>query len=85
MKKLILTVLAMSLLISCKDQKSPIQEKVDEYAIFEVSSPLMDKLSDKDKQVLNLFRQAGNIIDGLFWEQTFGDKSLMELRSLGQA
>ncbi|MCX4334451.1 MAG: Zn-dependent hydrolase [Bacteroidales bacterium] len=78
MKKLILTVLAMSLLISCKDQKSPIQEKVDEYAIFEVSSPLMDKLSDKDKQVLNLFRQAGNIIDGLFWEQTFGDKSLME-------
>lgn len=78
MKKLILTVLAMSLLISCKDQKSPIQEKVDEYAIFEVSSPLMDKLSDKDKQVLNLFRQAGNIIDGLFWEQTFGDKSFME-------
>ena len=57
----------------CQEPKADIQKKVDEYAVVKVSSPLMDNLSDKDRQVLNLFRQAGKVIDGLFWKQTFGD------------
>ena len=55
------------------------QGKVDEYAVFEVSSPLIENLSDKDKQVLNLLRSAANVMDDLFWKQTFGDKSEMEV------
>lgn len=58
-----------------------LQQKVDEYAVVKLSSPLMETLSDKDKQVLNLFRAAAVVTDDLFWQQTFGDKSLME--SLG--
>lgn len=54
-----------------------LQAKVDEYAVVEVCSPLMDKLSDEDKAVLKLLRSAADVIDGLFWEQTFGDKTLM--------
>ena len=43
-----------------------LQAKVDEYATVEVKSPLIESLSDKDKQVLNLLREAGKIMDDLF-------------------
>lgn len=39
---------------------------------------MLDTLSDKNKQVLNLFRAAAVVTDRLFWQQTFGDKALME-------
>ena len=69
----------MAAVVACRsDADSNLQAKVDEYAVVEVSSPLLETLSDKDMQVLNLFRSAGRVIDNLFWEQTFGDKSLME-------
>ena len=65
-------------LISCTGvEKTDLQSKVDEYAVVEVKSPLMDGLSDKDRQVLNLFREAGKVADEIFWKQTFGDKELM--------
>ena len=56
-----------------------LQAKVDEYATVEVKSPLIESLSDKDKQVLNLLREAGKIMDDLFWMQTFGDRTEMEV------
>ena len=69
----------MAAVVACKSNAdSNLQAKVDEYAVVEVSSPLLETLSDKDMQVLNLFRSAGRIMDDLFWQQTFGDKSLME-------
>ena len=73
MKKALFLIAMGAILTGCQEQRADIQKKVDEYAVVKVSSPLMDKLSDKDKQVLNLFRQAGQIIDELFWEQTFGN------------
>ncbi len=80
MKKIITIIGAAAVLAAAcsHTQENDMQAKVDEYAIFEVKSPLMDELSDKDKQVLNLFREAGKIMDDLFWKQTFGDKSLMD-------
>lgn len=64
---------------SCSsNEKVDLQQKVDEYAVVKLNSPLMETLSDKDKQVLNLFRAAAVVTDGLFWQQTFGDKTLME-------
>lgn len=80
MKRMIVAAMCCgALMTSCAEKnKSELQKKVDEYAVFEVTSPLIDKLSDKDKEVLALFRSAADVIDGLFWKQTFGDKSLME-------
>ena len=61
--------------MSCSENRdSGLQSKVDEYAVVEVTSPMIETLSDKDMQVLNLFRSAGRVIDGLFWQQTFGDR-----------
>ena len=78
--RLLLTVAAgAAVLSSCSDnEKIDLQHKVSEYAVVELNSPLMENLSDKDRQVLNLFRTAAVITDGLFWQQTFGDKSEME-------
>ena len=55
-----------------------LKEKVDSYAIVEVTSPLYDALSDNDKKIVAIFREAADIVDGLFWKQTFGDKAQME-------
>ena len=59
-------------------KESDLKEKVESYAVVQVSSPLYDALSDNDKKIVGLFRQAAEIIDGLFWKQTFGDKAEME-------
>ena len=81
MKKIILTLAgAAALAASCQTQvDTGLQAKVDEYATFEVKSALIDGLSDKDRQVLNLLREAGKVIDGMFWKQTFGDKEEMDV------
>ena len=55
-----------------------LKEKVESYAVVEVKSPLYDALSENDKQIVGLFRQAAEIMDSLFWKQTFGDKSEMD-------
>ena len=81
MKKILLTAVAAMSLIACGTQNEgthPLKEKVDSYAVVEVKSPLYDALSDNDKEILSLFRQAGEIMDQLFWKQTFGDKTVME-------
>ena len=72
-------VLAAHVVSCSQTDDSGLQAKVDEYAVVEVTSPMIETLSDKDMQVLNLFRSAGRVIDGLFWQQTFGDRdSLLE-------
>ena len=66
---------------SCGNQnqtESPMKQKVEEYAPFELSSPLAAQLSDSERQIVELFFQIGQIADELFWQQTFGDKSLMD-------
>ena len=73
---------------SCGNQnqtESPMKQKVEEYAPFELSSPLAAQLSDNERQIVELFFQIGQIADELFWQQTFGDKSLMDrLQALHQ-
>ena len=66
-------------------QESDLKEKVESYAVVEVTSPLYDALSENDKKIVDLFRQAGEIMDGLFWKQTFGDKAAIEALPEGYA
>jgi len=90
MKKLTAMVILISCLAmittSCKEkktesaeesQKSEMQQKVEEYAYFDLTTD-MSKLSDNDKQLLPIFFEIGEIMDQLFWEQTFGPKSLLD-------
>ena len=84
MKKLYILA-ATAIAVAACGQKNDLQEKVDSYAVVEVSSPLYDALSDNDKKIVSLFRQAGEIIDGLFWKQTFGDKAAINALPDGPA
>ena len=78
MKKALLFAMAVFAMTACNNTNEELQTKVDSYAVVEVKSPLYDALSDNDKKIVALFREAADIMDGLFWKQTFGDKSLIE-------
>ena len=82
MKRIIFTAMAALAMCSCADKANEaLKEKVESYAVVEVKSPLYDALSENDKKIVSLFRQAGEIMDSLFWKQTFGDKAEMEALS----
>ena len=87
MKRNIFIAMALAAITACtvKSVNAELKEKVESYAVVEVSSPLYDALSDNDKKIVDLFRQAGEIMDGLFWKQTFGDKTLIEALPDGYA
>ena len=76
----------IALLASCKNKKtetpaeetkSELQQKVEEYAYFDLTADL-SKLSESERQLLPIFFEIGQIMDDLFWEQTFGDKSILD-------
>ncbi|MBQ1819743.1 MAG: Zn-dependent hydrolase, partial [Bacteroidales bacterium] len=76
----------IALLASCKnnkketlkeESKSELQQKVEEYAYFDLTTDL-SKLTESERKLLPIFFEIGQIMDDLFWEQTFGDKSLMD-------
>jgi hypothetical protein len=76
----------IALLASCKNKKSEtlengaksdLQQKVEEYAYFDLTADL-SKLTDSERQLLPIFFEIGQIMDDLFWEQTFGDKSVLD-------
>ena len=50
---------------------SELQQKVDEYAEFTLSADL-SSLSEKERQLIPVFIQIAEVMDELFWEQTYG-------------
>ena len=86
MKKNLLFAMAIFAAAACTDKtENALKEKVESYAVVEVSSPLYDALSENDKKIVGLFREAAEIMDGLFWKQTFGDKTEIETLPDGYA
>ena len=79
MKKFYILAAAAIAVAACAHKNDTVlKEKVESYAVVEVSSPLYDALSENDKKIVAIFREVADIMDGLFWKQTFGDKSRME-------
>lgn len=64
--------------VSCEHKDCPMQAKVDEYALVELKSDLVNNLTENEKQIVNIFFEIGQIADNLFWKQTFGDKAALE-------
>ena len=61
---------------------SELQQKVDEYAEFTLSSDLVAGLSDSEKQLIPIFVRIAEIMDDLFWEQSFGTDNRRALDTL---
>jgi hypothetical protein len=66
---------------ACDNKKpEPVQEPVqeqthlsDKYAEYTLTTKI-DHLSDNEKQMLPLLFEAADIMDGLFWNENYGDK-----------
>ena len=88
MKKLMTTLMAFSLLatVGCKSNQeaetpSEIQQKVDEYAEFTLKTDL-SVLSEKEQQLIPIFIQIADVMDDLFWEQSYGLENRAALDTL---
>lgn len=75
-KTLLLAAVATLTVIGCntkKTQETEMQKKVNEFAPVELRVDIIS-LSDKEKQMLPLLFEIAEIMDELFWLQTYGDK-----------
>jgi hypothetical protein len=52
------------------------QKKVNEYAVVKLTTDL-SKLTDKEKQMIPILLDVAQILDDIFWEQTWGDKNAL--------
>jgi len=50
------------------------KDKVEQYALVELTADI-SHLTDKEKQILTILFDVAEIMDGLYWMQTVGDKS----------
>ncbi len=88
MKNIILVLVGLLLVIGCKDTnkaRNPIKQttaevtqktmkdKLNEYVSVKLTTDV-SQLSDKEKQMIPLLINAAEIMNELFWYQTYGDK-----------
>jgi len=60
-------------------EKSEMQRKVEEFAYVDLNAPeLLAQLSEKEKQMIPILIRIAEIMDQLFWKQTFGDKTILD-------
>lgn len=87
MKKLTIFAMTVAMLgfVGCKEkkmvEKSEIQQKVDEYAEFTLTTDL-SVLSEKEKQLIPIFIEIANIMDDLYWDQYFGPENRKALDTI---
>ena len=86
MKKRLLSVLMLGAVLfasfgdktTAQDKNTAtMQQKVDEFAMVQLTTDV-NKLNDKEKQLINIFFDIAEIMDELFWLQSYGDKADME-------
>ena len=86
MKKLFISLATLSAVIlsgCCGDKekdankKTEMQQLVESYAPVKLTTDL-SVLSEKERAMLPIFLQIGEIMDELFWQQSFGDKSVLD-------
>ena len=75
---------AVVLSVSCsgskgkvEQEKSEMQQKVEEFAVVELKTDL-SKFSEKSRQMIAVFIDIAEIMNDLFWQQSFGDKSILD-------
>ena len=55
---------------------SPMQKKVNEYAVVKLTTDL-SRLTEKEKQMIPILLDVAQIMDDIFWEQTWGNKNAL--------
>lgn len=60
--------------VALSPQDSLMLTKVNDFAVVQLTTDL-NKLTDKEKQMIPLLIQVADIVDNLYWQQTLGDKT----------
>jgi hypothetical protein len=60
-----------------EQEKSEMQLKVEEFAMVELTTDL-NHFSEKERQMITIFIDIAEIMNDLFWQQSFGDKSILD-------
>ena len=83
MKQTTFLVLISALVLSCNStskksetmaEKTEIQQKVEEFAPFRLTTDL-SVLTENEKQMLPLLLEAAQIMEKIYWTQAYGDKN----------
>ncbi|WP_204347018.1 dipeptidyl-peptidase 3 family protein [Psychroserpens algicola] len=88
MKKLIIVLVVASFFYSCKDDKkdvvteaetttedvSNMEKNLSKYVNFKLTADV-SKLTEKERQMLPYLIEAANMMNDLFWYESYGDKS----------
>lgn len=83
MKQTAFLVLISALVLSCNStskksetmaEKTEIQQKVEEFAPFRLTTDL-SVLTENEKQMLPLLLEAAQIMEEIYWTQAYGDKN----------
>lgn len=80
MKRIFYVLASLLVLAACSrsEKKTPLQRKVNDYAIVTIAAPNLEGITDNGKEVLNLYRFAADEADRIYWKQVFGDKAAMD-------
>lgn len=80
MKKTVTVILLLicttMLLGQNKNQTPNLKEKVNEYAPYELKAD-MSHLTKQERELIPIFIEIAQIMDDLFWKQTYGDKEYL--------
>lgn len=71
LRNILLITLSLLVIGGCK--KSQMQEKVDEFVMVDLTTNI-NHLSEKEKQMLPLLFEVAQIMDDIFWIQSYGNK-----------
>ncbi len=83
MKKVIPALVLAAFIFACKSNpkketstevKSEMQQKVEEFAPFKLTTDL-SVLTEKEKEMLPLLFKAADLMDDIFWQEAFGNKA----------
>ncbi|MDD4227342.1 MAG: Zn-dependent hydrolase [Mariniphaga sp.] len=83
MKRIVILILWAAFIGGCtstsqkKDnmtEKSAIQQKVEEFASYTLSTDLA-QLTEKERQMIPILLKAAKIMDDIYWTQAYGDKN----------
>ena len=87
-----MVVISSLLAVGCKSKKaadsskpaSEIEQKVAEYAPFTLKTNL-NVLSENERKLIPIFIQIADIMDDLFWEQSFGSENRAALDTISDS
>ena len=76
--------------VGCKGKKaaesnSEIQQKVNEYAEFTLTSDLVHNLSANEKELVKIFIEIGQVMDEIYWDEYFGRENRASLDTISDA